>query len=221
MLKGVIFDHDGTLVDSETRHYRIWRDVLSDFGVDFAEADYARDYSGYPTRHNARTLVDAYRLDIDPETLFRLKEEKVNSLLTGESFELMPGVEEVITACRDLGLALAIASGARSNEVANTLEVHNFTGMFKTVACSQDVPHPKPAPDVYLLALDRLGLTAEECVAVEDSYSGLQSAKAAGLRCIVVPNAYSVSHDFSGADIIVGNLAGAIDAIAKMRNATG
>lgn len=217
MLKAVIFDHDGTLVDSEKRHYRIWRDVLSGFGVDFAEADYAKNYSGYPTRHNARTLVECYQLAIDPEALFRLKEEKINSLLAGESFDLMPGVKEIIAACRDWGLSLAIASGARRNEVANTLDVHDFNDMFETVACSQDVAHPKPAPDVYLLALDRLGLAAEECVAVEDSYSGLQSAKAAGLRCIVVPNAYSAFHDFSAADVVVESLAGAIDAITGMQ----
>ena len=218
MLKAVIFDHDGTLVDSEKMHYRIWRDLLSGFGVDFPEADYAKDYSGFPTRHNARTLVDAYQLDIGPEALFRLKEKGVNGLLARESFSLMPGVNEAVNACRQMDLSLAIASGARRNEVANTLKVHGFTGMFDAVACSEDVAHPKPAPDVYLLALNSLGLAAEQCVAVEDSYSGLQSAKAAGLRCIVVPNAYSASHDFSHADVIVQGLTGAIAAITEIRN---
>lgn len=217
-LKAVIFDHDGTLVDSEKLHYRIWRDVLSGLGVDFPEADYAKDYSGFPTRHNARTLVNAYQLDIDPEALFRLKEKRINSLLARESFSLMPGVKDAVNACRQMALSLAIASGARRNEVANTLKVHGFTGMFDAIACSEDVAHPKPAPDVYLLALDGLGLAAEQCVAVEDSYSGLQSAKAAGLRCIAVPNAYSANHDFSQADVIVRGLAGATEAIARIRH---
>lgn len=217
-LKAVIFDHDGTLVDSEKMHYGIWREVLSGFNVDFPEADYARGYSGFPTRHNARTLVDTYKLDIDPEALFRLKEQRVNGLLAREPFHLMPGVKEIINACQQLELSLAIASGARRNEVANTLNIHGLTGIFNAIACSEDVVHPKPAPDVYLLALSNLGLAAEQCIAVEDSYSGLQSAKAAGLRCIVVPNVYSASHDFSQADVIAEGLAGAIGAINKISN---
>lgn len=219
-LKAVIFDHDGTLVDSEKTHFGIWREVLSGFGVDFPEEVYARGYSGFPTRHNARTLVDTYQLDIDPEALFRLKEQKVNALLAHESFNLMPGVKEAINACRQMDLSLAIASGARRNEVANTLKIHGFTGLFDAIACSEDVAHPKPAPDVYLLALNELGLAVEQCIAVEDSYSGLQSAKAAGLRCIVVPNVYSASHDFSDADVIVEGLTGAIAAIAEIRGRT-
>lgn len=217
-LKAVIFDHDGTLVDSEKMHYRIWHEVLSGLGVDFPEADYAKDYSGFPTRHNARTLVDAYRLDIEPEALFLLKEERVNSMLARESFSLMPGVKEAVNACRQMNLSLAIASGARRDEVANTLKIHGFSGMFDAVACSEDVARAKPAPDVYLLALNNLGLTAEQCVAVEDSYSGLRSAKAAGLRCIVVPNVYSASHDFSDADMVVNGLGGAIAAITEIHN---
>src|SRR5690606_33159669 len=114
---------------------------------------------------------------------------------------MIMGARELVQWVAEKELKMAIATGAAFLEVKPTLDQYKLHEYFPIVASREDVQHAKPAPDVYLHALEKMGLEAKECIAIEDSPTGLRSAVAAGLACIVVQNDYSRGHDFSGATV--------------------
>ncbi|MDO3388658.1 HAD family phosphatase [Gilvimarinus sp. SDUM040013] len=216
MLKGVIFDHDGTLVDSERKHYGLWVDILAEFGIDFPEEVYKTHLAGVPTQFNARYLVDTYNLPLSADELFAKREIATNATLGKEACPLIPGAKQLVQWVHGRQLAMAIATGAATREVEPTLSQHGFAQYFPIVASRDHVDNAKPAPDVYQYALDKLGLQAKQCIAIEDSPTGLKSAIACGIDCIVVQNDYSRGHDFSGALAVFDRMDEAQNHLAKM-----
>ncbi len=215
-LDAVIFDHDGTLVDSERFHFLIWRDLLAEYAVVFTETEYIRYYSGIPTIANAETLTDVYQLEIRARNLAREKEIRTQRYFTDHGTLLMPNVESCLASCREKNLTLAIATGASRAEIERSLGHRKLFSLFAAIATGDEVTAGKPAPDIYQLAMRRLGLPAERCVAVEDSPTGVAAAKAAGLFCIAVPNHYSTHQSLAAADRIAAGLAEAADIIASL-----
>ncbi|UTF58835.1 HAD family phosphatase [Gilvimarinus sp. DA14] len=206
MIKGIIFDHDGTLVDSERKHYGLWVELLKTYGIDFPEREYKDHLAGVPTQQNAEYLVNAYSLPVSSDELFAAREIATQRVLGSEACPLIPGAQECVQWVVNQGLKTAIATGASYNEVKPTLTQHGFDRYFSIVASRDNVRHAKPAPDVYQYALQKMGLEANECIAIEDSPTGLKSALACGLECIVVENEYSAGHDFSSATAVFSTM---------------
>lgn len=190
-LRAILFDHDGTLVDSEPVHFTMWASVLARYGVSLSEQQYKTHCAGVPTRANAVDLVGRFGLDEDPAVLAEAKNALTKDHLLRRSFPLMNGVLEAIAEFRAAGLQLAVVTGASADGVHATLRANDLQRHFTTVVCGDDVSASKPAPDCYLLALERLGLSAEECLAVEDTRHGLEAACGAGIRCLALPTAMS------------------------------
>lgn len=209
-LRAILFDHDGTLVDSEPIHHAMWQGVLADYGVHLDDETYKRWYAGISTVNNAIDLVARFAIAEAHETLARQKAQVTDAFLSHSAFPLMPGVLEALARFRAAGLRFGIVTGAGPTGVRATLREHALNGVFETVVCGDEVPHSKPAPDAYLLALARLNLSAGECVAIEDTEHGVNAAAAAGIACVAVPNAMSARHDFSRASAVCGNLAEAV-----------
>lgn len=203
-LRAVLFDHDGTLVDSEPVHYRIWVDVLARHGVAFDERVYRDHHAGVPTPANAADMVERFRLDLDPATLVAAKEQATGDHLSRNAFPLMPGVADALARLRAKGLALAVVSGSGAQVIAATLAAHGLTDTSDVVVSGDQVTRNKPAPDCYRLALARLKLPAEHCIAIEDTEAGLQAAAGAGIACIAVPHEMSTHQDFSAAHAVAG-----------------
>ncbi|WP_049723189.1 HAD family hydrolase [Gilvimarinus polysaccharolyticus] len=206
MLQGVIFDHDGTLVDSERKHYQLWVTLLAEYGVEFPEADYKAHLAGVPTHFNAEYLTTHYPLPISAATLLSKREALTQDAFGKKPCPLISGASELVEWVANKSLKMAIATGATAYEVQPTLDHYAFGRHFSIVAARDDVANAKPAPDVYLLALKRMGISANTCIALEDSPTGLHSALAAGLDCIVVQNDYSRGLDFSGATVILDSM---------------
>lgn len=183
-IKAVIFDHDGTLVDSEPVHWRCWTEVLRPLGPTLSQEDYKRNLSGMPSAVSAAWLADKFNLDVNPDALLAAKQKLLRAFLTNQAFPLMPGVARLLDDLARRRIPMAVASGADRVEVHRSLAYHGLTSHFTAVATQNDVTHNKPAPDVYLHAARALGTAPEHCIAIEDSDNGEQSALAARIFCL-------------------------------------
>lgn len=208
--KAVLFDHDGTLVESEGQHFALWNQVLAPYGVELTLAQYQEFYAGIPTYTNAVDLVERLGVKESPAVLARLKNESAQAYLQTAAFPLMPGVRESITQVQAAGLRMGVVTGAGAYAIDATLRAHQLGAYFETVVSADDVVHSKPAPDCYLLALARMGLQADDVVAFEDTEHGVASAVAAGLACVAIPTEISAGHDFSAATIVLPSMQDAV-----------
>ncbi|MDR7305589.1 HAD family phosphatase [Rhodoferax saidenbachensis] len=199
--KAVLFDHDGTLVESEGQHFALWNQVLAPYGFALTLAQYKDFYAGVPTDANAADLVERFGVKEVPEVLARLKNESAQAYLQAHAFPLMPGVRESVARLQAADLRLGVVTGARGYAIDATLRSHDLAPAFETVVSADDVVHSKPAPDCYLLALQRMGLPAQAVVAFEDTEHGVAAAVAAGLACVAIPTEMSATHDFSAATV--------------------
>jgi beta-phosphoglucomutase len=210
-LRAIVFDFDGVIANSEPLHFRGYRDVLVDEGITLTERDYYADYLGFDDvgafeaigrRHGAawnRSRIEA----LVSRKAVRLEE------LERDVSVLFPGAADAVRRA-SATLPIAIASGARGDEIRRVLVREHLSACFTAIVAAEDTPASKPAPDPYLLALTRLaaacgdGLHASECVAIEDSHWGLESARGAGLHTVAVTNTYSAEQ--LQADLTIGSL---------------
>jgi HAD superfamily hydrolase (TIGR01509 family) len=181
MLKAVIFDLDGVVADSHPIHEAAWKTLLAEHGLDPATINVDFLYAGHPRRE---ILIHYLGALSDPviERLGRRKDELY--LRAAEELAPKPGILRVLSELQSVGIALAVATSAGRIRTEETLAKFPISGRFSTVVTGNDVPAAKPAPDIFLLAASRLGVTPEEAVVVEDSVAGVQAARAAGMKCV-------------------------------------
>lgn len=193
-LRGLIFDFDGLIVDTETAILEAWRQVHEEDG---READPRILHAIVGHVDMAADLWTAYPASEDRDGLaarfLKLTRRRC------EAAPVLPGVVELLDEARAAGLRLAVASNSSHRHVDAHLAARGLLERFAAVVCREDVPRGKPAPDLYLAALARLGLGAEEAVAFEDSLPGHEAAAAAGLRVVVVPNPSTAGDVFTRA----------------------
>ncbi|ACE83398.1 HAD family hydrolase [Cellvibrio japonicus] len=215
MLKAILFDHDGTLVDSEEVHYQLWREIMRAYAVDLSAEEYRDYYSGIPTAKNALDLTVRHQLPIDAPSLAAQKHQVTRDYIARTAFPLMPHADATVRRFAATGAQLAVVTGSTRNCVDATLAAYQWQPLFSTIVSSEDVSNNKPAPDSYLLALQRLGLSAQEAIAIEDTAHGLQAATRAGITCVAVRNAMSQSHDLSNAIQVFNHLQEAADWVVQ------
>ncbi len=207
--QAVILDLDGLLIDSEPLHQRAFESLLARHGVDhkFTVEEYGRYFVGIPVKENAEWLVAHFDLKGTQEDLIAEREAIYEEMLSDPSnLRVMPGLFGLLDDLRARGLPLGIASGSPRNQVDTILRGLQIAARFRTVVAGDDVPHTKPAPDVYILATKELGVAPARCIAIEDSVTGITAAKAAGLYAIAVPNRYTAHQDLARADARVEGL---------------
>lgn len=210
-IQAVLFDHDGTLVDSEPVHLALWQEVLAPLGVALDLATYKACHAGIPTPANAVDMVRRFGLALAPQALAAAKHEATARWLARQPFPLMPPARAAVQRLRGAGLRLAIVTGAEAAGAQRTLRGHDLEAWFDTVVSGDDVLRSKPAPDCYRLALQRLGLPPEACIALEDTEAGVQAATGAGLRVLAIPHALSAHQDLRRAHRRMADLAEAAD----------
>ncbi|MDD4873159.1 MAG: HAD family phosphatase, partial [Kiritimatiellae bacterium] len=196
LIEAVLFDHDGTLVDSEPTHWNLWKAILPKYGVEVSEDEYRQCYLGIPASREAELIVQKHSLPVQPGDLAKEKEVVLRDFLATRSFPLMPHVFETLTFFKNRNLKLGVVTGAARTDVKHTLKTYGLSHFFDVIASADDVVNSKPAPDVYLYATGVLGIPPEKCLAIEDTANGVRSAVSAGLTCLAVINEYSIHEDF-------------------------
>ena len=188
-IRAFIFDMDGTVIDTEKYYLACWPKALAHFGYDVSYEDILSLRSlgrPYAPEHLKKITGDP---DCDYWKVRDYRRELVEELVKREGIGLKPGALTLFEELKKRGISRAIATATDEERTARFLEKCGLTGMFDKIICASMVEHGKPAPDIYKLAVQRLGLSSDECVAVEDAPNGIRSAYDAGLKVIMVPDA--------------------------------
>ncbi|WML79001.1 HAD family phosphatase [Streptomyces sp. VNUA74] len=200
----VIFDLDGTLVDSEPNYYEAGRRTLAEYGVpDFSWADHEA-YVGISTRETVADWMRRYALEAPVEELLAVKNRHYLELAR-TSVRAYPEMRALVERLADEGVPLAVASGSSREAIAAILARTGLDARLRTVVSADEVARGKPAPDVFLEAARRIGADPADCVVLEDAAPGAAAAHAAGMRCIAVPYvaAQADAPEFATAGLLV------------------
>jgi HAD superfamily hydrolase (TIGR01509 family) len=202
MIRALIFDFDGLIIDTETPLIDAYGDVHAAHGVPFDRAVFLKnvghaDYNFDPW-HGFSPHADRSALELDRRT-----RKDARMLLQ----PVLPGVLALLDAARAADLKVGVASNSEHSWVEPHLERLGLRNRFQFLACREDAPSPKPQPDLYKLVLNRFGLRGHEAIAFEDSHTGSLAAKRANLWCVAAPNPSTAHHDFAHADLKVASLA--------------
>lgn len=205
-IKGLIFDFDGLILDTEVPDYVSWQEVFESHGCVLPH----ETWMGYiGTREGA---FDPYALleersgrPVSRDEVRTARRRRLAELVAAEV--IRPGVEAYIADAQRLGIRLAVASSADCDWVVPHLERLGLIGHFDGVRCAGHVTHGKPDPEVYFAALDLLGVAPHQAIAIEDSPNGVLAAKRAGLFCVAVPNPITADLPLDHADLRLNSLA--------------
>lgn len=220
MIKALLFDVDGTLADTERDGHRpAFNAAFKEFGLDWDwdVALYGQLLAVTGGKERMKYYVDNFRPDfVKPANfdamvadLHKAKTAHYTRMLAEGGIPLRPGVKRLLQEARAQGLILGVATTTTPENVTELLR-HSLASdgpdWFQVIAAGDIVPAKKPAPDIYLWAMQQLGLSADECLAFEDSENGIRSSMGANLRTIVTVNDYTRDHDFSGALAVLSDL---------------
>lgn len=205
VIRAIVFDFDGLILDTEEPVYRSWREVYEEHGEElpfdrWVEIVGSTNAVFHPQRH----LEERLGRPLSKEVLDRRIDRRTELVLAQR---LLPGIVDHLEAARAAGVRLGVASSSSRDWVRGHLARLGVLELFDCVRCRDDVAHAKPEPDLYLAVLDCLGVPAADAVAIEDSPNGVTAARLAGMRCVAVPNSITKGLDLSRADVVLGSLA--------------
>jgi len=181
---GYIFDCDGTLADSMVVHHRAWLAALAAHGATFDfDWELFTSRAGMSVPNTVRELNSQFGLSLDPDGVTRSQRDEYQRFLP-----TVQPIIEVVELARQVASSspVSVASGGERDIIERTLELLDLRQTFPIVVTAQDVTHGKPAPDMFLLAAERMGVRPEDCVVFEDAVLGLEAAKRAGMASVLV-----------------------------------
>jgi HAD superfamily hydrolase (TIGR01509 family) len=217
-IQAVIFDFDGLLMDTESTSLAAWQYEWRQHGLELDPSAFFADHGGDITQERSAQLARAVGAGFSPAAS-RARRIAYREQLHAD-LGLSAGIESWLDDAAELGLRLAVASSSPGEWVRGHLRRVDALARFELLACGEEVARPKPDPAVYELALARLGVPAGSAVAVEDSPHGVAAARAAGMRCVAIPNQHADLARFAAADVVLGSAADA-RLSAVLRAATG
>jgi HAD superfamily hydrolase (TIGR01509 family) len=196
MLKAVIFDMDGVIIDSEPMHCQAALLALQQFQIE-VNKDYIYQFIGSTTFSMCQTIIHDFELSITPEELVYVIDRMKEQLLKSEGHSVVPYVIPLLQNLYEHGLRLAIASSSTSEAIEEVMDTLDIRKYFCCYVSGNMVEHTKPAPDIFNEAVRRLGVSSEECLVIEDSYHGVTAATAAGITCLGYVNPNSGNQNLS------------------------
>ncbi|WP_082084226.1 HAD family hydrolase [Paenibacillus beijingensis] len=202
-MKAIVFDFDGLIVDTESIWYDCYRETLSALNLEFPIEVFSRCIGTHDTemRNYLKEVVggEAQALQI-VEAAARLHDDKILNVQERQ------GVRDYLEEAKQAGLMIGLASSSSRKWIDRFLDELGLRSYFQTIKTSEDVTNIKPDPELYLRAIESLGVEPSKAVAFEDSVNGAKAAKAAGLRCIIVPNRVTENLLFEAYDLRIRSM---------------
>ena len=203
-MQALVFDFDGTLVDTETPELAVWTEIFDRQGVSMPEGYWGGLIGRGAEQEFERPADLLERLCGVPFRGAEARHARIMAMIDAEP--LRPGTRALVEAARARGIPVGVASSSTHAWVEPELEKRGVLDLFDGVFCADDVAHAKPFPDLYLLACRTLGGEFSESVAIEDTPNGIAAAKAAGLFAVATPNSVTQGLDLSRADLRIDDL---------------
>ena len=201
--RAVIFDFDGVLADSEKWHFQTYSEVFARHGHTIDEEEYYKYWTSMGL--GAKGEIERFSLDLDPIAIRDEKRPLFSERCRDGSIELYPETFEILERLAKMDKILTIASGTASYDIIAILDNAGIRDYFFEIIGCDTVPSIKPAPDLFIAMLERLGMPASECLVIEDAEKGMQAAGAAGIPVIVIRTNETRYFDFGDADLTLNS----------------
>jgi haloacid dehalogenase superfamily, subfamily IA, variant 3 with third motif having DD or ED len=206
MIRGIIFDFDGLIIDTEASSLLAWSEVYADYHCELPFEKWALCIgAGLDAFDPHAYLESLVGKKIPREPLEQRTRARHQELVEQEA--ALPGVEATIAAARQAGLRIAVASSSARDWVEGNLRLLGLVDKFNAIVCGDEVTHRKPHPELYLTALAALQLQPDEAFAFEDSPNGVFAAQNAGMICVAIPNPITARLSLEHADILLHSMA--------------
>jgi HAD superfamily hydrolase (TIGR01509 family) len=204
-IKGLIFDFDGLIVDTETPEFIVWQEVFETYGLQLPLSEWqAALGASFAAFDPVIYLSQKTGRDVDHQAIH--KDHRQRSLDRILQMPAQPGIQSTLDKARQSGLKLGVASSSPQDWVEPLLKHLDIFGYFEKIICRDHVQKIKPDPELFLRCAQELGLTGSEVIIFEDSPNGIQAANAAGIFCVAIPNTLTRQLDISHADLILDRI---------------
>lgn len=204
-MQAVIFDLDGTIVFSHPVHFAAYQTLFDDFGIKWNFEEFNDFFAGTGAPSIIKEILTRNNVtEFDLDALVKRKRDLFDEILQTKKLEVVPGFFEFIKKVNDGGLKKIIASGSNRHNIMAMLKNIGVADEFPQVLSGEDVPHPKPAPDIFIAAAEAIGTSPSMCCVIEDTAHGVMGAKSARMTCVALTTTMDMDAlEEAGADRIV------------------
>ncbi|MBU0591180.1 HAD family phosphatase [Candidatus Micrarchaeota archaeon] len=184
MLKAVLFDFDGVIVDSEKIHKKTFMDLLKQFGVNVTKKKWYEEFAGTGSRKIFERLVRDHDLNTDVDDLVTRRQMLFLEYVKKGKVKPISGLKPLLLFLHEKGIRMAIVSGGHRDYIELLVDMLGIQHYFELIVSASDITARKPNPEVFLHAARKMNISPQDCVVFEDSYSGCKAAKAAGMKLV-------------------------------------
>ena len=188
-IKGLIFDLDGTLTLTQQFHYQALHEVFKGYGIDYTQKEDQEKYSGKGSKYTCEQVLKAAGKNATPEEIEACatrKKEEYDKIISSNEIVPVKGAKKFLTAAGSAGLKMIVATGNKQEATKYLLNKAGLGEFFNEIISQSDVKNQKPSPDLFLAAVEKMGLQPDECIVFEDAVNGVVAAKAGNIKCVAL-----------------------------------
>ncbi|MBQ6223220.1 MAG: HAD family phosphatase [Solobacterium sp.] len=195
--QAIIFDMDGLLIDSEKMYYQTFAALAEKYGAEFTLEEYTAGFSGRSLKENIQGLIDMFTLPVTLDEAYVIVTDYLSNYDL-RTIMLKPGARELIRYLKHNQVKVCLATSGNEKRARTILRIHGLETMFDAMAFKEDISNGKPAPDIFLKVCEKGGLSARDCLVLEDSEAGILAAERAGMKVICIPDLKYPGEEYAG-----------------------